>query len=172
VSDPPKTIEIAGSPPKMVALVFGGVIMTAGSALLAFRILPIAVGSLEEFIGYVGLIFFGLCTLLLLWRALTMRGPVVTMDVHGIRDVRVAKETIPWGAIRDISTWQYQRQKVMVLAVDPETERNLHLSRIARWSRGANKRLGADGLCVTAQGLKISYDELLSTVMAYWKAAS
>ncbi|MGH6925292.1 MAG: hypothetical protein ACRED5_16290 [Propylenella sp.] len=60
----------------------------------------------------------------------------------------------------------------MVLAVDPETERNLHLSRIARWSRGANRRLGADGLCVTAQDLKVSYDELLSTAMEFWKGAS
>jgi hypothetical protein len=57
----------------------------------------------------------------------------------------------------------------MVLAVDPEVEGKLHLSRIARWSRGANKRLGADGLCVTAQGLKIDYDELWSTAMAYWE---
>jgi hypothetical protein len=40
---------------------------------------------------------------------------------------------------------------------------------IARWTRGANRALGADGLCVTAQGLKIDYPALLATCMDYWR---
>jgi len=40
-------------------------------------------------------------------------------------------------------------------------------SRIARWSRGANRALGADGLCVAAQGLTIKFDSLLALSMAY-----
>ncbi len=59
----------------------------------------------------------------------------------------------------------------MVLDVDPAVEAALLLSRIARWSRAANKQLGADGLCVTAQGLKMGYDELLMTTSVYAEAA-
>jgi hypothetical protein len=81
---------------------------------------------------------------------LSVSGPVVTVTPEGIRDTRVAAEVIPWSAITGISTWQYRGQKIMVLAVDPATESGLTLTRIARWSRGANRALGADGLCIAA----------------------
>jgi hypothetical protein len=73
--------------------------------------------------------------------------------------------------VRNISTWSYQREKAMVLAVDPAVEDQLTLTAIARWTRGANRALGADGLCITARGLKISYDALLDTCIAYAQAA-
>jgi hypothetical protein len=63
-------------------------------------------------------------------------------------------------------------QKVMVLAVDPAVEAGLNLSRIARWTRQANRSLGADGLCVTAQGIKTTYATLFSTARAFWNRNS
>ena len=51
-------------------------------------------------------------------------------------------------------------------------EERLNLSRMVRMTRKANIALGADGLCVTAQGIKIDYDTLLSTSLKYWKAAT
>jgi hypothetical protein len=59
----------------------------------------------------------------------------------------------------------------MVLAVDPEVESKLRLTRTAAWTRGANRALGADGLCITTNGLGISHDKLLKTAMAYAQAA-
>ena len=73
--------------------------------------------------------------------------------------------------MQDISTWGIQGQKIMVLAIDPAVESRLTTTPIARWSRGANRALGADGLCITAQGLKIDYKSLLQTSMAYAEAA-
>jgi hypothetical protein len=58
----------------------------------------------------------------------------------------------------------------MVLAVDPAAERGFVLTRMARMTRDMNRSLGADGLCVTASGIKIDYDTLLATSMAYWEA--
>ncbi|MGI9421957.1 MAG: hypothetical protein ACR2PA_02110, partial [Hyphomicrobiaceae bacterium] len=69
--------------------------------------------------------------------------------------------------VRNISTWQSSGQKVMVLDVDPNVECRLNLTRIARWTRGANRSLGADGLCVSAQGLKMTYDDLLAQTIAF-----
>lgn len=170
--DTSRTIEIAGSPVRLFALALGGVVMTAGGAAMAFRWLPgIAPGSFNQFIGYAALLFFGLCTVLLFWRALSARGPVVVITPEGIRDARVARELIPWRAIQRIGTWEQRGQKVMVLAIDPAVEAGLGLSRIARWSRGANRALGADGLCVAAQGLKMKFDTLLALSMAYAAAA-
>jgi hypothetical protein len=55
----------------------------------------------------------------------------------------------------------------MVLDVDPAFESRLTLTAIARWTRGPNRATGADGLCITALGLKIDYDTLLTTATAY-----
>lgn len=169
--DTTRNIEIENAPAKMLRLIGLGVLMTAVSAALAFRWIPgIGPGSYGEFIGYCGLVFFGFCTVVALWSLLTTRGPVVTIAPDGIRDRRLTSDLIPWGAIRGISTWEYRGQKAMVLAVDPSVEARLALTRMARWTRGANRALGADGLCVTAQGLKIDYATLLATCMDYWQA--
>jgi hypothetical protein len=171
--DTNKQLEIAASPWKFVGLGLIGAVLTMVGAVMAFGLIPgsPAAGSFHQFIGYVGFLFFGLCTAILVWRALTSRGPVVTITPDGIRDSRVAWEIIPWTAVLHISTWTHSGQKIMVLAVDPVVESQLSLTRIAKMTRGANKALRIDGLCVTAQGLKMSYDDLLRTSMAYATAA-
>jgi hypothetical protein len=169
--DPSRTVEIQGSPAKMFGLFIAGLAMTAISAAIGFRLLPgIPAGSFGQFAGYVGAFVFALFTGLILHRLLTSRGPVVTIGPEGIRDTRVASEFIPWKAIERISTWELQGQKVMVLAVARAAEEKLTLTRIARWSRGANRKLGADGLCVSAQGLKVKYDALLAMTAVYVEA--
>jgi len=168
----PGTLEIGVSPWKGLGLVALGILMTTLSVAIALRLLPnVAPGSFHEFAGYVGSIFFGLATGIALWQMIGQRGAVITISPEGIRDRRVAAEIVPWLAVRGISTWQYRGQKVMVLAIDPVVESGLTLTPIARWSRSANRALGADGLCITAQGLKISYASLLQTSIAYAEAA-
>jgi hypothetical protein len=169
--DTRRSVEVEGSPARMFGLAMLGVLMTALSAAVALHAFPnVPPGSFAEFFGYVGTVFFGACTVLLLWRAFTTRGPVVTITPDGIHDSRVAAEFIPWSAVSDINVWESNGQRVMVLAVDPAVEAGLGLTRIARWTRGANRALGADGLCVTAQGLKMGFDELLATSLAYGRA--
>lgn len=170
--DTSRVIEVEGSSVKMLALVGAGVIMTAASAAIAFRLLPgLSAGGFHELLGYFGLVFFALGTAVALWRLITARGPVVTITPQGIRDTRIAPELVPWSAIRGISTWELAGNQVMVLAVDPAAEARLTLSTVARWTRSANRALGADGLCVSAQGLKIDYQTLLATSMDYLRTA-
>jgi hypothetical protein len=170
-TDTTRTIEIAGSPGKMIILVGIGVLMTAASAAIAFRLIPdLDPDVVMVFIGYVGVLFFGLCTIIIAWRLLSTRGPVVTITPEGIRDTRVAAELVPWSGIKGMSTWEYAGQKVLVLAVEPAVERKLTLTMIARWSRRPNRALGADGLCVTAQGLKTDYETLFRTCVDYAEA--
>ena len=168
--DTTRTIEIAASPWKHLGLIAGGVVLTALSAAIAFDLAPGMAARATDFhklAGYVGVPFFGLCTIIAAWRLITAGGPVVTITPAGIRDTRVAAELIPWRAVGRISTWEYQRQKIMVLAVDPAVERTLTLTAIARWSRGVNARLGADGLCIAATGLRIKYEALFDIACAY-----
>ncbi len=169
--DTSRTIAIAGSPWKMLGLGLLGIGMTALSVAIAVPLLPEArVGLLGQVFGVVGALFFGACTLLTLWQALTMTGAVVTLTPTGIHDRRLASREIPWAAIRGISTWSSHGQKILVLAVDPAVEATLGLSKIARMSRGANRSLGADGLCISAQGLAMNYDDLLELAIAYASA--
>jgi hypothetical protein len=159
--DSPQVIEIEGSPAKLLGLLGLGVLMTALSAAIAIPLLPdFRPNVIQQFVCYFGAIFFGACTVVIAWRLVTASGAVVTITPQGIRDTRVAAEFIPWRAVRKIHTWQFHRQKIMVLAIDPAVERQLTLTKAARWSRGANRALGADGLCITAQGLKIDYQTL------------
>jgi hypothetical protein len=164
--DTSRTVEIEGSPAKLAILLVCGVVMTAVSVALLF-IPDYRDDWFVRSIGYFGAGFFTLCTLIAVVRLWRARAPVVTISPQGIRDTRVAADTIPWRAIGRISTWSYQGQSAMVLAVDPAVERGLKLTTIARWTRKANAALGADGLCVSASGLKIDYATLLATAQAY-----
>jgi len=168
-TDTSRTLVVESSPAKLVLLVGLGVLMT--TAAMTVALLP-GISPFHKAIAYFGTVFSGLCTCLLLWRLLTARGPVITISPEGIRDTRIVATLIPWSAIRGISTWEYRRQKVMVLAMKPGTEDGLALTRRARWTRSANRALGADGLCVTASGLKIDYDTLLRTTLGYARQAA
>lgn len=158
-------IEIRISPLRTLALIGASVVLTAFGAAIAFDVfLGEPVGIVYRAIGVVGVLFFGFGTIAWLWRQLGSRGPVLTISPEGIRDTRIAPEVIPWPAIRRIFTWEYSGQRILVLDVDPAVERTLHLSTIARWTRGANRKLGADGLCIATHGLKINHDELFELV--------
>src|SRR5215510_3879171 len=163
-TDRSRTLVVESSPEKLVLLVGLGVLMTAGALTVA---LLAGISPFHKAMGYFGTVFFGLCTGVFLWRLLTARGPVITISPEGIRDTRIAATLIPWSAIRGISTWEYRGQKVMVLAMKPGIEDGLALTLVARWTRSANRVLGADGLCVTTSGLKIDYDTLLQTTLGY-----
>ena len=155
-------LEIRQSPWRMLGLIGLGVVMTTGSAAIALRRLPgIAPGSFHEFVGYAGTALFSLATVVATWRLLAERGAVITVSEDGIHDRRLSPNVIPWRAISGISTWQYRRQRMMVLAIDPAAEATLALTRMARWSRGPNRSLGIDGLCVATVGLATDYDTLL-----------
>ena len=169
MTDTSRIIEIESSPAKHLLLTLVGLLMTALGALLAFGIIP-DTGPYGKMIGWVAFVIFALCTVVIVWRLFTQRGPVITISPQGIRDARIAAAIVPWRAITNISTWEYRGQRAMVVAVDPAVEKTLGLSRLTAWSRDANRSLGLDGLPFSASGLKIDFDTLLATSVAYWQA--
>jgi hypothetical protein len=170
--DTSRQVEIRIAPWQMLRLAGLGVVMTGLSAVTGFRLIDtVPAGGFGQFAGLIGVFFFGLCTIILSRRVMTTRGPVVTLGPEGIRDERIAKAVIPWTAIRQIYTWSSYGQKIMVLEIDPIVEAKLPLTRTVTWTRSANRRLGADGLCVASQGLDVSYDKLLAMATAYAEAA-
>jgi hypothetical protein len=161
-------IEIKTSAWRTLALGGASLLMTTLGVAIALDLFPGSdVSVIRRVAGIAGALFFGACTIVWFWRYFGHGGVVLTISPQGIRDLRIAPETIPWSAVRKVSSWEHSGQRVLVLDVDPAVERTLHLSMIAKWSRGANRKLGADGLCVTAHGLTISYDQLWALVSRY-----
>src|SRR3954469_2695382 len=133
--------------------------------MLAFSLSDSGADRILKQIFYGLVVIFGVCAALALRGLFGLRGAVVTISPQGFRDTRLAAELIPWRAVRGVSTWSYNgtrawRQSVMVLAVDPATEAKLTLPLLARLTRRPNRWLGADGLCVGAQDLKIDFAAL------------
>ncbi len=169
--DTTRTIEFHASPNRLLTLLAFSAMSTGVAATLAFRLFPnLPSDPAVASAGYSGLVFFSFCAGVAIWRLLAQRGPVVTVSPAGLHDVRVAAEPIPWRAIKSISTWQMQRQMVLVVAIDPADEERLTLTRLARWTRSANRNAGADGLVVSAQGLTVGYPTLFYTCRDYWEA--
>jgi hypothetical protein len=117
-------------------------------------------------VGYAALGLAGLAALYIV-ALLFQSGPVVTLSPSGLRDVRISPDIIPWTALAGVGTWEAHGQQVMVLKLHPAAEEKLTLTRMARMTRGANAKLGADGLSVTPAGLAMSYGDLLATTIAY-----
>ena len=120
--------------------------------------------------GYFGMVFFGLGTCVLLRRLFVRSDSLITISPEGIRDARIAPAVIRWRVVTNISTWRYRRQRIMVLTVRPTAEKELGLTNFMRWTRGINRTLGVDGLPISTTGLKIDYDTLLQTTLAYARA--
>lgn len=171
--DTTQTLRIAKSPGALIGLVALGVVMTGLCAyLLASPGVRTGQAPWVQAALWVGVPFFGLCTLIAAMRAFGGPKDTVILTPTGLTDIRVSADEIPWSGVQSLGTWSSSGQRVMVVAVDPETESRLRLTTIARMTRKANRSLGADGLCVTAQGIRIGYDALLAQAIAYREAAA
>lgn len=166
--DTTRTYSFRQSPWRMAGLVLAGLVMTGAAAILAFGMIDTSrMGGLAPVVGFVGLIFFGAATCMVAWRIVALRGPVLTLSPEGLRDVRVAAESIPWPAVEAFGTWSANKQSFVILRVAPEVERGLRQTRIARWTRSANRSLGADGLAIGTTGLELAHEDLLRLIAAY-----
>jgi len=136
---------------------------------LVLRLLPLVLAS----VGLLGMVLGGLWAVLSLWGAFTSRGPVATITREGIRDTRVASGLIPWRAVRDIRVLNSKGIQAVVLEIDPAVEAGLSFTGIARWMRGLSRFLGANRLSIniTAQGLKVGFDQLLSLCLSHAQAS-
>ena len=119
---------------------------------------------------YIGAVFFGLATCRMLWRLITARRPVVFISRVGIRDTRLAGETIAWSAVRKIFPWEQRGQKFVVLKVDPLIAQRFSGGFATQALALLNKALGTDSVIVNAGGLTMNTETLLETCKQYWGA--
>lgn len=117
---------------------------------------------------YIGAVFFGLATCRMLWRLTNARVPVVFISRVGIRDTRLAEETIAWSAVRKILLSEQRMRKGVVLKADPLIAQRFSGGLLTRALM--SKALGNDAVIVNASGLTMDVDTLLDTCKQYWGA--
>jgi hypothetical protein len=167
-ADTSRTLMIESSPAELLALT--GICALATALATTVALLPGPFSFAKIVGGYLTSLLLSLLTGVGLWRLVTSGRPVITISPDGFRDTRLIAALIPWSDVTGISTWQSRGQKFMVLALRPGVEDRLELTSMGllwRWTRGANRYLGADGLCISAYGVKIDYDTLLQTSLDY-----
>src|SRR3569623_1934008 len=110
---------------------------------------------------YIGAVFFGLATCRMLWRLTNARAPVVFISRVGIRDTRLAEETIAWSAVRKILLSEQRMQKGVVLKADPLIAQRFSVGLLTRALM--SKALGNAAVIVNAGGLPMDVETLLDT---------
>lgn len=153
---------------KMLAI---GVLLTLVCAAIAFNWFHVKTVSEYQIAGsFLGVVVFGFVTCRTLWRLVSTRQPVLFITRVGIRDTRIADDTISWRSVRDISAWQFRSQVIVVLKLDPLIADRFDVGLLKRIVSMMNKAVGAEGLLINPGGLTMDGETLLETCRQYWKA--
>ncbi|WP_342739121.1 STM3941 family protein [Bradyrhizobium sp. B117] len=164
-------LAIGHSLARLLKILAAGVLMTLVCAAIALNWFQIkTLTPFQITVCYVGLALFGFVTLRTLWTLLFARAPVVFITRVGIRDTRIADDTIAWRSVRDISVWQFRNQKIVVLKLDPLVADRFDVGFLKRIISMMNQAIGAEGVLINPSGLTMDGETLLETCKQYWKA--
>jgi hypothetical protein len=169
----PDIIEIGYSWKRLLVLLAGMVVLTAGGAAMAFHLFPdMEVDAFYTAVGYFCVLFFGFGVLKVGWLLVTARGPVLVIDRNGIRDLRVSPNVIPWDAVEEIRSGAVQKQSFVTLKVTPAMEKQLVASSGKKLMSAANQAVGVDGIVLNPSGLQVDAQTLFEVCNAYRAAAT
>ena len=165
-------LSIGYSLTRSLKVLGAGLALTLLCAAVAFNWLHgKEISSFQIVICSAGVALFGFATCQAIWRLVAAREPVVFITRVGIRDIRIADDTIAWRSVRDILVWQLRTQKIVVLKVDPLIAGQFAGGLLKQIVSVMNKALGADGVIVNAGGLTMDAETLCETCKQYWTAS-
>ncbi len=122
--------------------------------------------------GYASILFFGLCAIFFIHK-LPDNKPELIIDDDGLLDnsSEVAAGEILWQDIEEISVIEIHRQKLIMLQVkNPQDYIDKQASGFKRKLMTMNFKMYGTPLSITTNGLKISFEELLSTLTKKFNA--
>ena len=164
-------IEIALSKKKIFLMLLGALAFVAIG--LYFVISPPTIANSYRgnptkiaIAGYASILFFGLCAFVLI-KKLPDNKPGLIIDQTGLTDNSsgVSAGQILWSDIEDISVLEIHRQKIIMLQVrNPQDYIDKQTSGFKRKMMQMNYKMYGTPLSITSNGLKVSFDELLSTL--------
>lgn len=149
----------------MLLYVLGGFALSALCAWLFYSLRP----SLASYDGLVlagGTVLFALAAAALIPQTRDRR-EVVSISAAGIRDIRIAPETIPWSKIRSVSVRPMWTHRFVMLDVEPGFEETLTIPRLARWTRPLNAGMGFPELLLNPAGLDAGVQEIVAAISVF-----
>jgi hypothetical protein len=111
-----------------------------------------------EAVGWIGVVFFGLCTLPILSQ-LFRSGPTIVIDDTGVLDRRWGVGRIAWEDIASVSITQGKRQRSISLWLRNESEYLGRLSTIRASLRHVSAKMGYSPFLMTFRGLTPGLEE-------------
>ncbi|MBE0462093.1 MAG: STM3941 family protein [Halomonadaceae bacterium] len=120
-------------------------------------------------VGVVSIVFFGLCGLIGV-KKLFDNSPGLIINSEGVLDNSsgVSAGMIPWDDIVSIGEYQIQKQKFISIQVkDAEIYAN-NGNALKRMANRANIKMCGTPVNISANSLKISYDDLLEIIDEYY----
>ncbi|AZN99424.1 hypothetical protein EJ066_21135 [Mesorhizobium sp. M9A.F.Ca.ET.002.03.1.2] len=164
--DTNRTVEFRSSPARLGLLA----VLSVAMATLGIELGWAPPGSFEQFLGWIVAISFTGTFVIAVVRLFDLKRPTLILSPKGFWDVRLSAEFIPWSVVKHISERSYRRQKFLLVEVLESVWQSPSLTKMARWSRGPNRAMGLDAMCIGTRDLDVKFDELFSAITAYAKA--
>jgi len=167
--DTSSTVEIEQDPVVMVGLI----LVCAAFVAVAVSTISGPDHSTKDLVfGWVGIVFFGFGLVVLAVRLLRLRGPALTVSPQGLMDRRTRNpQLLPWSDVRSVGEWRHRGQRMVILGLSSEAKERLAKGKpLTAIFFKANVALGADGLAVTATGLKASFHDIQNLITAFANA--
>lgn len=151
-------MECRASVPRTLGLCVLAILMTTASYSLTWLGEPIPV-----IVGWIGAVFFGLCTVRIYIQAL-QGGPRIIISDLGIEDRRTGLGLIRWKDIREVRIQHMKSNRFMCIDVE-EPERYLaDLPWYRRWLARANAALGFSKLTLNFSAMTPGLDEAMAFI--------
>jgi hypothetical protein len=163
-------LAIGYSKVRLLKMLGAGLFLTLICAAVAFNWFHAKnITEFQTVACYSGVALFGFVTCRTLWRLVSTREPVLFVTRVGIRDTRIADDTISWRSVREISVWQYRSrsQKIVVLKLDPLIAERFAGGFLRHVMSLMNRAVGADGVLVNPGGLTMDGEALFETCKQY-----
>ena len=125
---------------------------------------------LSWIVGGIGIVFFG-ATTYYSSRAIFQNKPGLVLDEEGITDYSsgVAAGFIPWKDVEEIQTTKvFSQSFILIMVQNPETYLDRAESIISRRAMEANFNSYGTPITISANSLKISFEELVGVFEGYF----
>ncbi|WP_345841374.1 STM3941 family protein [Shewanella algae] len=124
-------------------------------------------------IGIVSVVFFGLCGLVGI-KKLFDSSPGLVISSKGILDNSsgMSAGVIPWKDVAGVGEYQVKKQRfISILLKDPEKYAN-NGNALRIMANRANIKMCGTPVSISANSLKISYEDLLGAITEYYRKSS
>lgn len=121
-------------------------------------------------IGVITIVFFGLCGFIGLMK-LFDSSPGLIISTEGIVDNSsgVSAGLISWSEVVGIGEYEIQNQKFISIQIKDPERYAVNGNAIKRMAHRANIKMCGTPINISANSLKISYEELLGTIIEYYR---